>query len=333
MLVLTDARGTSRRARRASSFNAPARPPRRPGAGRAAPERLGDAERTRSTPRCDGGASSSWVRRHRPAPATTTSQSGRDSIARARRDAACRRTLSQRAPPPCAGGVAAAAAAAAAADAELAAGRRPQHALAMAPGGASRSGRAAKRAGLAARGAQEGGFAVSLDALRSVKLKSAAARPAAAPPAEPADSELITAMRAKLKRVKSPVIELELSSPPPASVGRAPLQQLAASTAARRPRPAQTPPTQPRLPSPGWGFLRIWRAPPPPVACAPLAEACTEKENTPHGARRGGRRPRRAVSPQCRRARRRSRMRCRRSRRRSIRARSEPARHDWLDVD
>ena len=179
----------------------------------------------------------------------------------------------------------------------------PQHALAMAlsaellAGGAAALRKGEREGPKRPAGAQEGGFAVSLDALRSVKLKSAAARPAAAPPAEPADSELITAMRAKLKRVKSPVMELELSSPPPASVGRAPLQQLAASTAARRPRPAQTPPTQPRLPSPGWGFLRIWRAPPPPVACAPLAEACTEKENTPHG---GGARAAAAVVLQAR---------------------------------
>ena len=223
----------------------------------------------------------------------------------------------------------------------------PQHALAMAlsaellAGGAAALRKGESVGPKRPAGAQEGGFAVSLDALRSVKLKSAAARPAAAPPAEPADSELITVMRAKLKRVKSPVMELELSSPPPASVGRAPLQQLAASTAARRPRPAQTPPTQPRLPSPGWGFLRIWRAPPPPVACAPLAEACVEKENTPHGGGAARRRPSSskraplsAARPPARTPPLSNALASPLASPLSIRARSVPARrHDWLDVD
>ena len=175
----------------------------------------------------------------------------------------------------------------------------PQHALAMALSAELLAGGAAAlRKGESdpkrPAGAQEGGFAVSLDALRSVKLKSAAARPAAAPPAEPADSELITAMRAKLKRVKSPVMELELSARRrPLSAARrssswrrrrrraAPAGADAADAAASAARAGASSASGARRRRPSRARHSPRRAP---------------RENTPHGggARGGGRRPRSA---------------------------------------
>ena len=77
------------------------------------------------------------------------------------------------------------------------------------------------------------------------------------------------------------------------------------------------------------------------VACAPLAEACTEKENTPHGGGAARRRPSSskraplsAARPPARTPPLSNALASPLASPLSIRARSEPARrHDWLDVD